>query len=225
MAEPNGQRAPRPRRLSRAASRELKHPLDPELVSERTTEDGAVLRYLEGWRAIEQANAIFGHDRWGAELVGEVVYRALRPNGGARSATAGFYTATVRVTVDGCLPHSDVGTGIVAEQSAEGHAVGYKAAVTDGLKRTLRHFGDRFGNLLSAGLDDSMLSEAAAPPEELRRQVLEIAASAGSDETRTREWIAQRYGRPLDELEGRPLVNAVDALSRGLHRRNGAQAA
>jgi len=141
MAEPNGQRAPRPRRLSRAASQRLKQPLDPELVSERTTEDGTVLRYLEGWRVIEQANAIFGHDRWGAELVGEVLYRPLRPNGGARSATAGFYTATVRVTVDGCLPHSDVSTGLVGEQSAEGHAVACKAAVTDGLKRALRHFG------------------------------------------------------------------------------------
>ena len=66
---------------------------------------------------------------------------------------------------------------------------------------------------------------ASAPSEDLRRQVLEIAARAGSDETRTREWVTQRYGCPLDELEGRPLLNAVSALSRGLDRRNGARAA
>lgn len=226
MAEVNGTRPQRPRSLSRTALQRLRQPLDAALVSERTTDDGEVLRYLEGWRVIEQANAIFGHDRWGAELVGEVAYRPLPGgNGRGRSTPAGLYAATVRVTVDGCLPHSDVGTSVVAEHTAEGHATACKAAVTDGLKRALRHFGSRFGNELYRGLEDVSLPEASAPSEELRRQVLEIAASAGSDETRTREWIAQRYGRPLDELEGRPLLNAVTALSRGLDRRNGAQAA
>ena len=219
MAEPNGTRPPRPRRLSRIALQRLRQPLDPELVSERTTEDGEVLRYLEGWRVIEQANAIFGHDRWGAELVGEVAYRLLPANGRGRGAPAGVYTATVRVTVDGCLPHSDVGAAAVTEHTAESHATACKAAVTDGIKRALRHFGARFGLTLA------QIDETPGDPEELRRQVLEIAASAGSDETRTREWVAQRYGRPLDELEGRPLVNAVSALSRGLDRRNGTQAA
>lgn len=226
MAEVNGQRPQRPRSLSRAALQRLRQPLDASLVSERTTDDGEVLRYLEGWRVIEQANAIFGYDRWGAELVGEVAYRPLSGgNGRGRSTPAGVYMATVRVTVDGCLPHSDVGTSVVAEHTAEGHATACKSAVTDALKRALRHFGSRFGNELYRGLEGVPLPEASAPPEELRRQLLEIAASAGSDETRTREWVAQRYGRPLDELEGRPLLSAVTALSRGLDRRNGAQAA
>ena len=226
MAEVNGTRPQRARSLSRAALQRLRQPLDVALVSERTTDDGEVLRYLEGWRVIEQANAIFGYDRWGAELVGEVAYRPLSGgNGRGRTVPGGLYTATVRVTVDGCLPHSDVGTGVVAEQTAEGHATACKSAVTDGLKRALRHFGARFGNELSRSLDDASLPEASQRPEELRRQVLQIAASAGSDETRTREWVAQRYGCPLEELEGRPLLNAVTALSRGLDRRNGAQAA
>lgn len=219
MAEPNGARSPRPRRLSRAALQRLRQPLDAELVSERTTEEGEVVRYLEGWRVIEQANAIFGHDRWGAELVGEVAYRPIPANGRARGAPAGMYTATVRVTVDGCLTHSDVGTGVVAEHTADGHAVAYKASVTDGIKRAFRHLGAQFGGDLAS--TDKLIGD----PEELRRQVLEIAASAGSDETRTREWVAQRFGRPLEELEGRSLVNAVSALSRGLDRRNGAKAA
>ncbi|MEZ4503123.1 MAG: Rad52/Rad22 family DNA repair protein [Dehalococcoidia bacterium] len=219
MAAPTGARPPRPRRLSRAALQRLRQPLDTEMVSERTTEDGEVLRYLEGWRVIEQANAIFGHDRWGAELVGEVAYRPIPANGRARGTPAGLYTATVRVTVDGCLTHSDVGAATVTEHTAEGHATACKAAVTDALKRALRHFGSQFGLSLAS------VEETPGDPEELRRQVLEIAASAGSDETRTREWVAQRFGRPLDELEGRSLVNAVSALSRGLDRRNGAKAA
>ena len=213
-----------PGRLSRAARTRLKQPLPPELVSERTTEHGEVLRYIEGWRAIEQANAVFGHDRWGAELVGEVTCRELPGVGGPGETPAGVYTATVRVTADGCRPHSDVGTAVASDATAEAHTVACKAAVTDALKRALRHFGERFGNGLSATVDGSSLP-AAVTPDELRRRVLEIAARAGADETRTRAWIEQRYGRPLESLTAQPLLAAVDALSRGLHRRNGAQAA
>lgn len=219
MADANGPRPPRPSSLSREAKRRLRQPLDDILVAERTTDAGAVVRYIEGWRAIEQANAIFGMDRWGAEVIGEVTYRALPGGGRSRGAPSGLYTATVRVTVDGCLPHSDVGVGTVVEHSADGHATAYKTAVTDGLKRALRRFGDQFGNRLSAGPGERDLPEVS-PPEELRRQVLTIAASAGSDETRTREWVAQHYGCPLEELDGPPLQHAVRALSQGLHRRH-----
>lgn len=220
MADANGPRSPRPSSLSREAKRRLRQPLDDVLVAERTTDAGDVLRYLEGWRAIEQANAIFGVDRWGAEVIGEVSYRAFPGGGRGRTQAGGIYTATVRVTVDGCLPHSDVGVGILAESTADGHATACKTAVTDALKRALRHLGDQFGNRLSAGLDDAAEMPEPVPVEELRERVLAIAASAGSDETRTREWVAQRYGHPLEELDGRPLQHAVQALSRGLHRRH-----
>ncbi len=220
MVEIRGQR---PRRLSRAALEALRQPLAPELVSERTTDDGEVLRYLEGWRVIEQANAIFGHDRWGVELVGEVAYRAVPAAGRPRAEAAGLYTATVRVTVDGALPHADVGVGIVAEPTPEAHATAYKAAVTDALKRAFRHFGPQFGGDLARGAEGTPAADD--PPDELRRRVLDIAARAGSDEARTREWISQHYGCPLEELDGRPLAHAVAALSRGLERRNGHHAA
>ncbi len=218
----NRRRAARSRRLSRAALEQLAQPLPPELVSERITEEGEILRYLEGWRAIEQANAVFGHDGWGAEVVGEVAYRPLPAGDRGGNAPAGIYTATVRVTARGCPPHSDVGTAAARNQTAEEHAAASKAAVTDGVKRALRHFGARFGNGLGAGLASEAPSEA---PAVLRRRVLEIAASAGSDEARTRAWVEQRYGRPLSELDAGSLLACVDALSRGLHHRNGARAA
>ena len=219
-------RAARTRRLSRAALEHLARPLDPALVSERITEEGEILRYLEGWRAIEQANAVFGHDGWGAEVVGEVAYRPLPAGDRGDNAPAGIYTATVRVTARGCPPHSDVGATAARNQTAEEHAAAPKAAVTDGLKRALRHFGARFGNGLGAVPGGATYPvAAAAAPGELRRRVLEIAAGAGADEERTRAWVEQRYGRPLAELDAGSLLACVDALSRGLHRRNGARAA
>lgn len=218
--------APRPRRLSTAARRKLRQPLALEHISERKTGDGTV-RYLEGWRAIQLANAIFGEDRWGAEVVGEVTYRPI-PQTGRRSATPvpGVYTATVRVTVDGCEVHSDVGAAAVEEQTPEHHATAYKAAVTDGLKRALRHFGAGLGNELSAPFDGADALAPLVDAEPLRREVLAIAERAGSDEARTREWVAEKYGCALDELDARRLQDAVTRLARGLDRRNGhAQAA
>ena len=228
MAEADTARTERPRRLSRTVLSRLKKPLAHELVSERATDDGTLLRYLEGWRAIAQANAIFGHDRWGAELVGEVAYRPLPAHGRARGGTpGGLYTATVRITIDGGLAHSDVGAATVSDPNPEAHAVAYKAAVTDALKRALRHFGDQFGNALWAGAERDELAplDTETQPDDLRAQVLQIAASAGSDAAHTREWVEQRYGCTLEELEGRSLADAIAVLSRGLDRRNGAQAA
>ena len=56
------------------------------------------------------------------------------------------YSAPVRVTVPGAPPRTDVGFHAVAEETPDGHETAVKGAVTDGLKRALRSFGDRFGN-------------------------------------------------------------------------------
>jgi len=218
-----GETAPRPRGLSREAKRQLRRPLDDTLVSERLTPTGDVLRYLEGWRAIEQANRIFGVERWGAELVGPVEYRPL-PGGRNRGVPGGVYTATVRVTVEGCAPHSDVGVGVLAGPTADDHATAYKTAVTDALKRALRHFGDQFGNRLSAALEEPVPELDAEAVADLRRQIVLVAVGAGSDEARTRDWVAQRYGAPLDELEAPALQHALRTFTRGLDRRGGRDA-
>ena len=222
MSDIHPARPLRPRRLTPAARRRLREPLPQHLVSERTTEGGEVIRYLEGWRAIEEANATFGPDRWGAELVGEILSR---PHPGTGAESARVYTATVRVTAWGCLPHSDVGTAVAEEDSAEAHAAAVRAAATDALTRALRHFGARFGNGLGSEPAVAPGGASGARPEDLRRRVLEIARSAGSDEARTESWVERRYGRPLAELDAEALLSCVDALSRGLHRRDGSRAA
>ncbi|MDO8613267.1 MAG: Rad52/Rad22 family DNA repair protein, partial [Dehalococcoidia bacterium] len=126
----------------------LAEPLDPGLVSERGARDGRLLQYIEGWAAINQANRIFGHDGWGGEVVGEVSYRPMSLADPATDAplAVGMYTAAVRVTVRGCPARSDVGCAFVAGETPEAHEAAYKGAVTDALKRALRHLGDQFGN-------------------------------------------------------------------------------
>ena len=126
----------------------LQQPLDPALVSQRQGRGNRWFDYIEGHTVIDQANRIFGYGGWGYELVGDVSLRRIEKvdvsTGQLRVTFA--YSAPVRVSVNGAPSRTDIGFHIVAEDTPEGHDTACKGAVTDGLKRALRSFGDRFGN-------------------------------------------------------------------------------
>ncbi len=119
----------------------LAQPLPRHLVKTRAADRGRAVAYLEGYTAIEQANAIFGYGRWGMR-VDVMQYTPLSDQG------AGLYTATVTVTVEGCHDAQDVGTCAVRSATPDQHDMAVKGAVTDAMKRALRHYGDQFGNAL-----------------------------------------------------------------------------
>ena len=213
-------------RLPRRVLALLAEPLDPALISERGARDGRLLQYIEGWAAINQANRIFGHDGWGGEVVGEVIYRPMSLADPATDTplAVGMYTAAVRVTVRGCPARSDVGCAFVAGETPEAHEAAYKGAVTDALKRALRHLGDQFGlrlydrrNVIDAG--SSPVSDARL--DEMRRKVLELSERLGVEEIDARSWAEERYHKPLDQLGEQPLVDAVRSLAEQLNARNG----
>ena len=148
----------------------LGQPLDPQLVSQRKGRGGRKFDYIEGHTAIDQANRIFGFGGWGFELVGDVTLRQIEQTdsrSGEVTRTAA-YSAVVRVTVPGAPSRTDVGFQPVTDDSPEGHETAFKGAVTDGLKRALRSFGDRFGNGLYGDPPTSTRSngspESAPPP-------------------------------------------------------------
>jgi len=213
-------------RLPRRVLGLLAEPLDPGLVSERGARDGRLLQYIEGWAAINQANRIFGYDGWGGEVVGEVIYRPMSLIDPATDSplAVGMYTAAVRVTVRGCPARSDVGCGFVAGDTPEAHEAAYKGAVTDALKRALRHFGDQFGLRL---YERRNVIDAGSPPvsdarlEEMRRKVLELSERLGVEEIEARSWAEERYHKPLDQLGEQPLADAVRSLAEQLNVRNG----
>ena len=213
-------------RLPRRVLGLLAEPLDPGLVSERGARDGRLLQYIEGWAAINQANRIFGYDGWGGEVVGEVIYRPMSLIDPATDSplAVGMYTAAVRVTVRGCPARSDAGCGFVAGETPEAHEAAYKGAVTDALKRALRHFGDQFGLRL---YERRNVIDAGSPPvsdarlEEMRRKVLELSERLGVEEIEARSWAEERYHKPLDQLGEQPLADAVRSLAEQLNVRNG----
>lgn len=117
---------------------------------------GRTLSYIEGWKAIEEANRIFGFGNWSSEVTELWCLVATdqgTPNyqGQSREGYLAAYRATVRVTVhhaDGAFQqHSDVGygEGIDYQNVGQAHESAVKEAVTDAEKRALRHWGNPFG--------------------------------------------------------------------------------
>ena len=201
--------------ISPAVTEMLSKPLDAGLVSQRKGRAGRSYSYIEGHTAIDQANRVFGYGGWGYELVGEVVLREIenldRRTGEVQRVRA--YCATVKVTVPGAMPKTDVGFHAVVEDTAEGHDTAYKGAVTDGLKRALRSFGDQFGNgLYGDGNADSPAPSAwQALAPSLRQTILELGATQGFDEKQVRDAVKRKMGRDMDQLSAEDLTGLLEA--------------
>jgi DNA recombination protein Rad52 len=195
----------------------LAQPLDPGLVSLRAGHAGRMVAYLEGHQAINQANRIFGYGRWGSELVGAIGYRDIKVTTG-EVRPIGMYWARVRVRVHGCESRSDVGCGVVAEATADAHETAIKAAVTDGMKRALRTFGQAFGNSLYDRADPGRLA-AERELADLRASVFALGAQLGLDEAETRLQISRRSGRSFEDTGARELASVLRSMADALSNR------
>jgi DNA recombination protein Rad52 len=108
-------------------------------------ERGKTLSYIEGWRAISEANRIFGFDGWSRETVSsDCVWQG--PSDRLKACT---YKARVRITVRaGNVTVIREGSGAghgAAETQGEAHEKALKEAETDATKRALVTFGNPFG--------------------------------------------------------------------------------
>lgn len=128
----------------------LQEELDSSRIRTREKAD-IKLSYLEGFDVIETANNIFGFGSWSYSIVslGQV---SQETNNNQNAVIC--YKAVVKVDVfsldhSKCITRQDVGFGTgVAKSLADAHENGAKEAVTDALKRSLRTFGNQFGNSL-----------------------------------------------------------------------------
>ena len=243
--------------LSPAVTNALSQPLDPSLVSQRKGRAGRTFSYIEGHTAIDEANRVFGFGGWGFELVENVSLRRIETvdtqTGEVKVTHA--YSAPVRVTVPGAPPRTDIGFHAVTDETADGHETALKGAVTDGLKRALRSFGDRFGNGLygdpSTSSGEARQPVSASPRPErvpapapangrsgqgqanrnesqaqtLRKRLIEIAVEQGFDEDGVRTAVVNRTGKSIDDLTAAELGPLVEAAANKLREMRQAQAA
>ena len=228
----------------------LEQPLDPSLVSRRDGRSNRQYEYIEGHTVIDQANAIFGYGGWGYELAGDVSLRRIEKvdvrTGEVRVSFA--YSAPVRVSVVGAPPRTDIGFHIVAEDTPEGHDTACKGAVTDGLKRALRSFGDRFGNGLYGDQPTANNRARTQRPDapanandnsgqgnngngrrdgsylqQLRGRLIALGAEQGYEETQVREAVKKQTGKELDDLPARDLKPLVEGAARKVNEAKNAE--
>ena len=198
--------------LPPAVTQKLGEPLDEELVSYRKGRKGRTFAYLEGRAAIDQANRVFGFGGWGWEVTGPVELREVETVDQKTGEThrTHAYAATVRVTVPGSSPRTDVGFHAVVEETVEGHETAYKGCVTDALKRALRGYGEQFGN----GLYGDGAPGDVAPA--LRRTIVSLGRKQGFDEGQVRDAVRSRTGQDLDEVPVSELTSLLEAIARKL---------
>ncbi len=143
----------------------LAAPLDRKNVKTRS-QSGRELSYIEGWKAIEEANRIFGFDGWDRETV-ELRCVAEGPrklkSGDGFSAT---YIAKVRVTVGGIV-RDGCGTGHGMDRDlGAAHESALKEAETDAMKRAMMTFGYPFGLALYDKTQEHVGDGTPVPDEE-----------------------------------------------------------
>ncbi len=128
----------------------LNQELDSSRIKNRS-KGNVNLSYIEGHDAIETANKIFGFGNWDYSISKlDQVSHEINQN----QNNVVCYKAQVQVLVHSIdhlqdISREDVGFGTgIAKTLADAHESSAKEAVTDALKRSLRSFGNQFGNSL-----------------------------------------------------------------------------
>ncbi|KAG6864996.1 hypothetical protein C0991_005731 [Blastosporella zonata] len=132
-----------------ALQAKLNQKLGPEYISQRPGPGGGPkLTYAEGWKIINLANEVFGFNGWSSNVI-SLTTDFNDFNEESRRYNVGV-TAIVRVTLRDGVYHEDIGYGMLENSKSKGAALDKckKEAVTDGLKRALRNFGNLLGNCL-----------------------------------------------------------------------------
>ncbi len=148
--------------FSESQLEDLKSPLPKEAVKSREGGNKTTLQYIAGHFAIEQANRIFGFGMWSSEIQHlhqvdkSIETKEKTWNGKTKEyeMVTVAYLCQLKLLVRDASGnesfHEDTGFG---NGTAGNHAYGLgqcielatKEAVTDALKRCLRHYGDQFG--------------------------------------------------------------------------------
>ena len=150
-----------------AIQRALQTRLGPNFISKRPVGGGSHAAYLEGHRAVSLANEIFGFNGWSHSVTKQTIdfvdhhevclvhhhHIPLRDITSLPLIQGKYFvgiSATVRVQLKDGAFHEDVGYGVSEGMRSKALSVekARKEAVTDGLKRALKSFGNVLGNCL-----------------------------------------------------------------------------
>ena len=140
------------------------------------------LSYLEGWYVIDRANKVFENDGWSLEIIN--IEKISEEKNRNDNWIIG-YMATIRVTALG-VQKIDVGYGSgIGKSLFDAHEGAGKEAVTDGLKRCMRHYGSSMGNALYEKAQTNVEDSEPAPSNNGGQNLPNAKQSNGSNSTKT----------------------------------------
>ncbi|XP_056907655.1 DNA repair protein RAD52 homolog [Takifugu flavidus] len=124
----------------------LKQRLGPEYISTRVAGGGQKVCYVEGHRVVSLANEMFGYNGWSHSITQQNVDFVDLINGRFYVGVSAFVKVQLK---DGAF-HEDVGYGVSEGLKSKALSLekARKEAVTDGMKRALRCFGNVLGNCI-----------------------------------------------------------------------------
>ncbi|XP_036374404.1 DNA repair protein RAD52 homolog [Megalops cyprinoides] len=129
-----------------AVQNALRRNLGPEYISTRMAGGGQKVCYIEGHKVISLANEMFGYNGWSHSISQQNVDFVDLINGKFYVGVSAF----VRVQLKDGSYHEDVGYGVSEGLKSKALSLekARKEAVTDGLKRALKCFGNALGNCI-----------------------------------------------------------------------------
>ncbi|XP_078076207.1 DNA repair protein RAD52 homolog isoform X2 [Mustelus asterias] len=124
----------------------LQRRLGPEYISQRPAGGGQKVCYVEGHRIVNLANELFGYNGWSHSITQQNVDFVDLINGKFYVGVSAFVKVQLK---DGSF-HEDVGYGVSEGLKSKALSLekARKEAVTDGLKRSLKSFGNVLGNCI-----------------------------------------------------------------------------
>ncbi|NWV26747.1 RAD52 protein, partial [Origma solitaria] len=130
----------------RAIQHALRQRLGPDYISSRQAGGGQKFCYIEGHKVISLANEMFGFNGWAHSVTQQNVDFVDLNNGRFYVGVCAF----VKVQLKDGSYHEDVGYGVSEGLKSKALSLekARKEAVTDGLKRALKCFGNALGNCI-----------------------------------------------------------------------------
>ena len=174
--------------------KELKQPIDLNNVAERKTGWDQKVPFVESWKAIDEANRIFGFDGWSSETIQLDCVQS--------DEFCVTYIAKVRVTV-GDVIKEGVGAGHGKGEKVnlgDKHESAVKEAESDARKRALMQFGYQFGLSLydpKKAWKNAKKDRSAEPVENIL--VLAKDAITKATDRKKLDAIAKKIGQRYDE--------------------------
>ncbi|XP_063595130.1 uncharacterized protein LOC134772038 [Penaeus indicus] len=172
----------------------LRQKLGQSFISQRSGAGGQRIAYIEGWRLISLANEIFGFNGWSHSVTNQTIDFVDHYNGRYYVGVS----ARVRVQLKDGVFHEDIGYGVSEGMKSKALSIekARKEAVTDGMKRALKSFGNALGNCLSNKDYLRFIGKAPAAPVPgiTAGELLHQETATGLEQIRRRALEEGRFG-------------------------------